>query len=546
MADNILLNAGTGGQTLATDQTAGGQHFQQVKLTDGTADSTTAIAAGGGVEAAALRVTIASDSTGVVSVDDNGGSLTVDGTVTEANSAAILADTAAMDTNLATVAGAVAGTEMQVDVVTSALPTGAATAAKQPALGTAGASSVDVISVQGIASGTAMAISGTVTANVGTGTQAISAASLPLPTGASTETTAAAIAASVASIDTNLGGTSAVDTAAGGTDSGAVMLAIRDDALTTLTPVDGDYTNLRVSSTGALHVTGGGGGTEYTEDVATADPIVGSATLMERDDALTTVTPVEGDWIGLRGSAEGALWTQDFNSDAILADTTTIAGDTTSIDGKITACNTGAVVISSGAVTSTLAAETTKVIGTVNVAAGQTIAATNAGTFATQATLQAGSASIGTLGANSGVDIGDVDVTSISAGANLIGDVGISGARTSGGCTPIQLLDVDETEDAVKASAGQVYFIHAINMAATTNYLKFYNLTVANTTVGTSTPVLTFPVPPNSTTGGGFVLNVPNGIAFDTAITVAATTAAAVADTGAPGAGEVIVNIGYA
>lgn len=37
--------------------------------------------AGGGTEATALRVTIANDSTGVVSVDDNGGSLTVDGTV---------------------------------------------------------------------------------------------------------------------------------------------------------------------------------------------------------------------------------------------------------------------------------------------------------------------------------------------------------------------------------------------------------------------------------------------------------------------------------
>jgi hypothetical protein len=34
--------------------------------------------------------------------------------------------------------------------------------------------------------------------------------------------------------------------------------------LSTLTPVDGDYTTLRVNSTGALHVTGGGGGTEYT------------------------------------------------------------------------------------------------------------------------------------------------------------------------------------------------------------------------------------------------------------------------------------------
>lgn len=36
---------------------------------------------GGGTEATALRVTIANDSTGVLSIDDNGGSITVDGTV---------------------------------------------------------------------------------------------------------------------------------------------------------------------------------------------------------------------------------------------------------------------------------------------------------------------------------------------------------------------------------------------------------------------------------------------------------------------------------
>lgn len=52
----------------------------------------------------------------------------------------------------------------------------------------------------------------------------------------------------------------------------------------------------------------------------------------------------------------------------------TIAGDTTSIDGKITACDTGAVTVS--------------------------------------AALPAGANAIGKLAANSGVDIGDVDVTS--------------------------------------------------------------------------------------------------------------------------------------
>lgn len=52
---------------------------------------------------------------------------------------------------------------------------------------------------------------------------------------------------------TNLG--KAVDDAAGGTDTGVAALVVRDDALTTLTPVDGDYVPLRVSSTGALWVT---------------------------------------------------------------------------------------------------------------------------------------------------------------------------------------------------------------------------------------------------------------------------------------------------
>jgi hypothetical protein len=46
----------------------------------------------------------------------------------------------------------------------------------------------------------------------------------------------------------------AIDSAAGGTDTGVAMLAIRDDALSTLTPVEGDWNGLRVNSTGALWV----------------------------------------------------------------------------------------------------------------------------------------------------------------------------------------------------------------------------------------------------------------------------------------------------
>lgn len=65
-----------------------------------------------------------------------------------------------------------------VDVASSALPTGASTAAKQPALGTAGAASADVITIQGVASmtplqvadnGGSLTVDGTVTVTDGAG-----------------------------------------------------------------------------------------------------------------------------------------------------------------------------------------------------------------------------------------------------------------------------------------------------------------------------------------------------------------------------------------
>jgi hypothetical protein len=140
-----------------------------------------------------------------------------------------------------------------------------------------------------------------------------------------------------------------------------------------------------------------------------------------------------------------------------------------------------------------------------------------------------------------------VDIASITAGSNLIGDVGV-GVRTSGGTTIFRSLDLDETEEQIKGTAGQVYWIMAFNVATAVRYLKFYNATDATVVVGTTTPVLTIPIPTQnaSANGAGFVLSIPNGIAFSTAITVAATTGVADNDTGAPGANEVIVNIGYA
>lgn len=72
---------------------------------------------------------------------------------------------------------------------------------------------------------------------------------------------------------TNLG--KAIDTAAGATDTGVAALVVRDDALTTLTPADGDFVAQRVDSIGAL----------WTRDT---DPATGTTSAVA--DAATSTT----------------------------------------------------------------------------------------------------------------------------------------------------------------------------------------------------------------------------------------------------------------
>jgi hypothetical protein len=133
-----------------------------------------------------------------------------------------------------------------VSSVSLPLPAGASTAAKQPALGTAGTASADVISVQGVASMTALKVdgsgvtqpvSGTVTASQATGTNlhmvvdsgtitAVTAITNALPTGANTigsvkitdGTTVPGVIAGTTALKTDLSsvaGTATVTAAAG-------------------------------------------------------------------------------------------------------------------------------------------------------------------------------------------------------------------------------------------------------------------------------------------------------------------------------------------
>lgn len=170
MADNKQAGAAVGsGPTFATDE-IGGIDYPRAKLVWGV------------------------DGTAVDASASNPIPVVQTGTPGLPTGAATAAKQDTGNTSLATLAGAVAGTEVQVDVLTAPvtavtdnggsltvdgtvtanagtgtfaisaaalpLPSGAATAAKQPALGTAGTASADVVSVQGIASMTPLLVNG--------------------------------------------------------------------------------------------------------------------------------------------------------------------------------------------------------------------------------------------------------------------------------------------------------------------------------------------------------------------------------------------------
>lgn len=361
-------------------------------------------------------------------------------------------------------------TVSDVTVSSSALPTGAATSAKQPALGTAGVASTDVITVQGIASGVAQPVSGTVaatqsgtwtvqpgntanttawkvdgsavtqpvsgtvTANAGSGTMAVSLASVPshAVTNAGTFVTQVDGAA-LTSLQLTDNLVLAEDAAHVSADPGLQALAVRRDANTTLATTDGDYGPLQLDAAGSLKVAitagAGSGGTSIADDAAFTP-------------ASTSITPVGGTYI----SAKDAVNDGDAGAFAM---TPYRAVHTYLVDA-----NGDAVAVGGGTQYTEDAAETPAASLTMAGSVRRDTPASSAGTTGDNATLNtdangrlwasatidaalpAGTNAIGKLAANSGVDIGDVDITSIAAGNNNIGDVDIaSSALPTGAAT---------------------------------------------------------------------------------------------------------------
>ena len=467
MADDVTLNAGTGGDTIAADDILGIK-YQRVKIALGANNTNDGDVASGNP----------------MPVSDAGGSLTIDGTVT---------------------ANAGSGT-FAVSAAALPLPSGASTAAKQPALGTAGTASTDVISVQGIASMTPVQVSQATASNlnatvIGTGTLAVQA--------------------TVAAGATTIG--KAEDVASANADVGVPAMAVRKATPANTSGLDGDYEMLQMSA-----------GRLWT-----------SATV---DAALPAGTNAIGKLASNTGVTIGAV---EIAAAQTLATVTTVS-TVTSVTAIGTSVTPGTSATHLGKAED--AAHTTGDTGVMALAVRQS-AATDLSAGATNGDYEplqvdalgklwvTGSYAEDTAHTAAdtllGVATRRIDTAASSAGSSgdyATLDQSAEGAlwatltpTTTSGCSTFMASGSDgssilvATAQVIKASAGVLYGYYAWNPEAAVTFVHFYNTAAASVTVGTTNPLFTIAIPAGSAANLAF----PYGVTFSNAgWSCAATTTA--------------------
>lgn len=223
MADNLELNAGSGGASLSTDDVSG-QHYQRIKLTDGTANSTEVIA---GDTANGLDVDVTRVS----------GTVTVAGTVTASAGTNLNTSTLALEAggNLATIAASLGVVDDWDETDRAKVNIIVGQAGVAGGSGTVDATTQRMVLATDVALPAGTNAIGKLASNTGVDIGDVDVTSVVPGTSA-----------------TSLG--KAIDSAAGATDTGVATLVKRTDTLGTLTPVDGDYVAAQVTSRGALWV----------------------------------------------------------------------------------------------------------------------------------------------------------------------------------------------------------------------------------------------------------------------------------------------------
>jgi hypothetical protein len=358
------------------------------------------------------------------------------------------------------------------------------------------------LSVTGTFFQTTQPVSGTVTANAGTGTFAISAASLPLPSGAATETTLAKLTL-----------------AQGATTSGQTGALIQG-SVTTSAPsyTTGQVAPLSLDPSGQLRITG---------TVTSGGLNQGSTTSGQQGSlqmgAVTTAAPsyTTGQTNALSLTTGGLLRVDN-------------SGVTQPISGSLTNIS-GTISLPTGA--STSANQTT-----LNTAFGSSSdgAAANGASGSSMAYLRAIKDA-----ATDTTTVSPVKIDQTTDGTTNL--VRASPATTAHAIIPApstyRLLSAAASTNGanIKASAGTVKGIQGFNAKASAVYLKLYNK-ASSPTVGTDTPVKTIYLPATA----AFAFDFGTGVSFATGISIALTGAGADADTTALASGDILaLNVDY-
>ena len=391
------------------------------------------------------------------------------GAATSANQSTSNTSLSAIQTAVELIDNAVAGNELQVDVITMPTVTVTVSGAVDTELTTAdldtgaGTDTRAVVGLVGSASGGGALIPGSATdgllVNLGTNNDVTVTGSVTSNAGTNLNTSALALeaggnlagaATSLALIDDTI----ATDGAA--TPTKGVLIAGQDgtnaqtiktdtsgelqiDVLTVPAPLSTtgggtEATALRVTiasdSTGLVSIDDNGG--SLTVDAASLPLPTGAATLAEQQTQTTALT----DTIGAAYSAEDIASLHGDKGVVILARRTATPANTSGTDGDYEV---------------------------PQMSAGRLWASATI-----DAALPAGTNAIGKLAANSGVDIGDVDITSIAAGDNNIGNVDVV------------------TLPALAAGSNNIGDVDVLTIAAGDNNIGNVDIvTMPNVTVGT-------------------------------------------------------------
>ncbi len=229
----------------------------------------------------------------------------------------------------------------------------------------------------------------------------------------------------------NLG--KAEDAVHGSGDVGVMALVVRNDTLATLAGADGDYAPLQVNASGALFIQEGAA---LDVSAATVTVDLGANNDVTVTGAALTALQLIDNPVAVLGTA---TYTETTTSGSIVG---AVRNDTLAAlagtDNEIAPLQVNA----SGALYTVLAAGTAA-IGKL---------AANSGVDIGDVTLTAGTAAFGKLAANSGVDIGDVDVTSIVPGTAATNLGKAEDAAHSSGDVGVMSLAV--RNDALAALAG--------------------------------------------------------------------------------------------